>query len=160
MARVGHLDVVREYDRITFSMVPMNDERHVQPAVSCLLPFPGSVRWPATGQVIEGTVQAAETISVLWRKSVAYLDADQFSHDLIVRSWKPGDYFFPYGMGGHRKKIQDFFSDMKVDRSVRSTIPLVVAPEGILWVGGYRVDHRFRVMKATRRVAVIRIGST
>ena len=160
MARVGHLDVVREYDRITFSMVPMNDERHVQPAVSCLLPFPGSVRWPATGQVIEGTVRAAETISILWKKSVAYLDADQFSHDLIVRSWKPGDYFFPYGMGGHRKKIQDFFSDMKVDRSVRSTIPRVVAPEGILWVGGYRVDHRFRVMKATRRVAVIRIGST
>ena len=88
---------------------------------------------------------------------MAYLDADRFSHELVVRSWKPGDYFFPYGMGGRRKKIQDFFSDAKVDRTERSQVPLVVAPEGILWVGGYRSDHRFRVTEDTRHIAVVRI---
>ncbi len=158
-ARFGLLDVRREYDRITFSAVPVNHERRVQPSLSCLWSFPGAIHWPATGQTIEGTVRAAETVSILRKNSVAYLDADHFSHNLVVRSWRPGDYFFPCGMGGHRKKIQDFFSDRKVCQTERSTIPLVVAPEGILWVGGYRVDHRFRVMKETRRVAVVRICS-
>ncbi len=158
-ARLGHLDIVREYDEITFSGVPMGHERRVPPALSCLWSFPGSIHWPVTGQTIDGTVQAVDVVSILRKHSVAYLDADQFSHDLVVRSWKPGDYFFPYGMGGRRKKIQDFFSDTKVRQTERRTVPLVVAPEGILWVGGYRADHRFRVRKETRRVAVVRICS-
>ncbi len=157
--RVGQLDVVREYDWITFSGISVDHTRRAQPDLSCCWSLPGAIRWPGTGQTIEGTVRAVETVSIPWDDAVAYLDADQFSHDLVVRSWRPGDYFFPYGMGGRRKKIQDFFSDTKVRRTRRHTVPLVVAPEGIVWVGGYRTDHRFRVVKETRRVAVVRIGS-
>ncbi len=156
--RLGCLDVVREYDWITFSSVPAGHERRAIPALSCRWRFPGSIRWPATGQTVAGTLQAVATLPMPRRDSTAYFDADQFSHDLVVRSWRPGDYFFPYGMGGRRKKIQDFFSDAKVRRTRRHTVPLVVAPEGILWVGGYRADHRFRVRKATRRVAVVTLG--
>ncbi len=158
-ARFGHLGVVREYDWITFSAIPVDHARRAQPDLSCLWSFPGLIRWPVTGQTLEGTVRAVETVSIPWNDSAAYLDADQFSHDLVVRSWRPGDYFFPYGMGGRRKKIQDFFSDTKVRQTQRHTIPLVVAPEGILWIGGYRADHRFRVTQETQRVAVVRMCS-
>ncbi len=159
-ARFGRLDVAREYDRITFIETPTAHEGRVRPDLSCLWSFPGSIRWPGTGQTIEGAVRLVEGVSFPRDASVAYLDADRFGHDLTVRSWRPGDYFFPHGMGGRRKKIQDFFSDAKVRQSMRRTVPLVVAPEGILWVGGYRADHRFRVMPATRRVAVVRLCST
>ena len=156
-ARFAGLDVVREYDRVTFVKVSVDHTSHLKQALSCVWSFPGSIHWPVTGQTIEGKIKDMETISIRRNDSVAYLDADQFSHELVVRSWKPGDYFFPYGMGGQRKKIQDFFSDTKVHQAERSKIPLVVAPEGILWVGGYRSDHRFRVTKDTRHVAVVRI---
>ena len=82
----------------------------------------------------------------------AMLDADRLTLELQVRAWRPGDRFHPFGFDGHRKKLQDFFADLKVPRSARANIPLVVAPEGIVWVAGYRTDHRFRVMDSTRRI--------
>ena len=82
----------------------------------------------------------------------AKLDAETFSPNLILRTWEPGDKFHPIGLEGKRKKIQDFFSDMKLERAKRETIPILVAPEGILWVGGYRIDHRFQVTASTRNV--------
>lgn len=135
----------------------MNGERTLNQEERCPWSFPGSILWPLTGQILEGTVQDADGISIRPDATVAYLDADQFSHKLVVRSWKRGDDFFPYGMAGKRKKIQDFFSDLKVRRSERNTVPILAAAEGILWVGGYRSDHRFRVTGKTRRVAVIRL---
>ena len=155
--RFAGLEIVREYDRVTFMKVPVGRNSRMQREWSCVWSFPGSIHWPVTGQTIEGKIKETKTIPSKRNDSVAYLDADRFSHELIVRSWKPGDYFFPYGMGGRRKKIQDFFSDTKVHRAERSKVPLVVAPEGILWVGGYRSDHRFRVTEETRHVAVVRI---
>ncbi|MYC27466.1 MAG: tRNA lysidine(34) synthetase TilS [Nitrospira sp. SB0662_bin_26] len=149
------LEAVRQYDRVTFVKAGRNTR--LQHGWSCVWPFPGSVRWPVTGQTIVGRITVTKTIPSRRNDSVAYLDADRFSHELVVRSWKPGDYFFPYGMGGRRKKLQDFFSDAKIYQADRSAVPLVVAPEGILWVGGYRSDHRFRVTEETRRVAVVRI---
>lgn len=157
--RFAGLDVVREYDRVTFGTVPAGRSSRLQEDVSCVWSFPGSIHWPVTGQTIEGKIKDTKTIPSRRNDSTAYLDADRFSHELVVRSWKPGDFFCPYGMGGRRKKIQDFFSDAKVHRAERSKVPLVVAPEGILWVGGYRSDHRFRVTEDTRHVAVVRIRS-
>ncbi len=153
--RFAGLEVVREYDRVTFVKAGRNSR--LQREWSCVWPFPGSILWPVTGQTIEGKIKVAKAIPSRRNDSVAYLDADRFSHELVVRSWKPGDYFFPYGMGGRRKKIQDFFSDAKIHQTERGSVPLVVAPEGILWVGGYRSDHRFRVTEETRHVAVVRI---
>ncbi len=149
------LEAVREYDRVTFVKTGRNSR--LQHGWSCVWPFPGSIHWPVTGQMIEGKIMATTTIPSRRNDTVAYLDADRFSHELVVRSWKLGDYFFPYGMGGRRKKLQDFFSDAKVHQAERSTVPLVVAPEGILCVGGYRSDHRFRVTEETSHVAVVRI---
>lgn len=156
-ARFRNLKVERDYDRIIFSGGSVNGERTLNQEERCQWSFPGSIRWPLTGQTLEGTIQDADGISIRPDATVAYLDADQFSHELVVRSWKRGDDFFPYGMAGKRKKIQDFFSDLKVRRSERNTVPILAAAEGIIWVGGYRSDHRFRVTGKTRRVAVIRL---
>ena len=81
-----------------------------------------------------------------------HLDADTFTPELLLRSWTPGDVFCPKGLGGRQKKLQDFFSDMKIPRSQRVKVPLLVAPEGILWVGGLREDERFQVSTTTKSV--------
>jgi tRNA(Ile)-lysidine synthase len=77
------------------------------------------------------------------------VDRDRFDGPLSVRNWRKGDWFCPLGMGRHRKKLQDFFVDRKVGRTMRSGIPLVVAPSGIVWVAGYRGDERFAAGPAT-----------
>ena len=89
----------------------------------------------------------------------AYLDANHFTHDLVVRSWKAGDSFCPLGMNGQRKKIQDFFSDLKLEQRKRHMVPIVEAPEGIVWVAGFRMDHRFRVMNETKKFVALKLRS-
>ena len=60
--------------------------------------------------------------------------------------------FHPQGMGGRRKKVQDYFCDIKLPRERRAGVPLLVAPEGILWIVGHRTDQRFRAAQSTRRI--------
>jgi tRNA(Ile)-lysidine synthase len=60
-------------------------------------------------------------------------------------------------MKGQSKKLQDFFTDNKVSRQERNKVPLLVAPEGILWVVGMRQDERFMVCSETTRCVVVSV---
>ena len=85
------------------------------------------------------------------RRESILLDADRFSTPLVVRSWHPGDRFCPIGMKGRSKKVQDLFTDLKVPVEQRGIIPILAAPEGIVWVVGYRQDERFAAHGSTAR---------
>ncbi|HZC67614.1 MAG TPA: tRNA lysidine(34) synthetase TilS [Nitrospirales bacterium] len=89
--------------------------------------------------------------------SMLVMDAGRLGDPLTVRNWRPGDWFCPSGMKGHRKKLQDFFVDQKIPRNQRAEVPLVVAPEGIVWVVGYRGDERFMAGKATTRFVTLKL---
>ena len=83
------------------------------------------------------------------------LDADRVGEPLLVRGRMPGDRFVPLGME-RSKKLHDFMVDEKIPRAERDRVPLVVGPSGILWVAGYRIDDRFKVTPATRRLLRLR----
>lgn len=61
-----------------------------------------------------------------------------------IRNVRPGDRFFPLGMGGC-KKLKDFFIDEKVPRSVRKRTAIFEVEGNIVWVVGMRIDERYRV---------------
>lgn len=151
--------VAREYGSIRFrSSGRTTADAPGSEAASLPVPVPSTIRWPLTGQTIRVTLR---DLSSAHRpalpppsQSVAVLDADRFTLELAVRSWESGDAFRPLGMQGRRKKLQDFFADMKLPRAARRRVPLLVAPEGILWVGGHRPDHRFTATAASRRILI------
>lgn len=87
----------------------------------------------------------------------ALFDADKFSEPLVLRRWQPGDRFHPTGMRGRSKKLQDLFTDLKIGREERRDIPLLVAPEGILWVVGRRQDDRFVIHGSTKNCLVVTV---
>jgi tRNA(Ile)-lysidine synthase len=118
------------------------------------LSVPGELLWSGTGQRLQVQQQAGSQLGAPLGKDRILVDADQVSQPLIVRNWLPGDRFHPSGMGGQSKKLQDFFMDLKIPSAVRSRIPLVVAPEGILWVVGYRQDERWAPTATTKRCLV------
>jgi tRNA(Ile)-lysidine synthase len=60
-------------------------------------------------------------------------------------------------MRGRTKKLQDLFTDLKIGREDRGDIPILVAPEGILWVIGKRQDERFVVRDSTTRCLVVTV---
>lgn len=89
-------------------------------------------------------------------ESRVYLDASATGDDLTVRTWQPGDRFRPLGMGGE-KKLQDYFSDAKVPRALRSRLPLVWNADHLVWVAGLRVDDRVRLTPTTQSVVVLQL---
>lgn len=82
------------------------------------------------------------------------LDANVVGESLSIRAPKRGDRFRPLGMA-RSKALSDVFTDAKVPRGERATTPVVEGPDGIVWVVGHRIDDRFKVTQATRRVLVL-----
>jgi len=121
------------------------------------LPIPGELIWSGTGQRLQVQLQEYDSRQAVQKPERILVDADRVTHALTVRSWQPGDRFCPCGMGGHSKKLQDFFTDMKLPIAARSRIPLVVAPEGILWIVGYRQDERWMPTFSTAHCLVLTV---
>jgi tRNA(Ile)-lysidine synthase len=117
------------------------------------LAIPGSVALDQ-GRRLRAEILLREEaeVSLSDDRSSFIMDADEVPDALIVRRRLPGDWFCPIGMGGRRKKLQDFFVDQKVARHRRDQVPLVLAPSGIVWVGGYRGDERFRPQSGTSTI--------
>ena len=125
------------------------------------LPVPSTVYWARTNQQIQVQImihQAAEALGRAPSQGRVLFDADRFSEPLLVRAWQDGDRFSPHGMKGRSKKLQDFFTDRKVARRERGKIPLLVAPEGILWVVGMQQDERFIIRDGTTRCVVASVS--
>jgi tRNA(Ile)-lysidine synthase len=61
---------------------------------------------------------------------------------VVVRGWRDGDRMRPVGLGG-TKTLQDLFTDRKVPRALRRSLPVVEAGGEIVWVAGVALDERF-----------------
>jgi tRNA(Ile)-lysidine synthase len=71
-----------------------------------------------------------------------------------VRPWQSGDRMRPLGLGGSRA-LQDLFTDRKVPRERRATVPVVLAGDEIAWVPGVATGERFAAgPSTTRRVSL------
>jgi tRNA(Ile)-lysidine synthase len=80
-----------------------------------------------------------------------FIDADKLGKHLEVRSWKNGDWFIPFGTE-EKKKISDYFIDMKIPLFKKHTIPLLTSDGMIVWVCGMRLDNRFKITPQTKRI--------
>ena len=92
----------------------------------------------------------------LARAGDGVLDAEALGPGaLTVRGWRAGDRMRPLGLSGS-KTLADLFTDRKVPRAQRGTLPILVREEEIVWVPGIATGERFRVHRGTRRIAVLR----
>ena len=67
-----------------------------------------------------------------------------------VRAWMKGDRFRPLGGPGERL-VTDFLRDAGIAAPDRRRLPLVLAGDLIAWVGGQRIDERFRLSEGADR---------
>ncbi len=93
-------------------------------------------------------------------QGVLYVDADKLKLPLKCRAWQAADRFRPFGMKDFRK-LSDFFSDLKLDveQKKRQRIVTTLDSDGterIVCIAGLRIDDRFKVTSATKRIAEIR----
>jgi tRNA(Ile)-lysidine synthase len=122
----GGLRAVAEYGTLRFTHA-----REGAPPAPVALPVPGRVRFG--DWEVEALPAAPGDVSVA---------AEPFGAGATVRSWRDGDRMRPVGLGG-TKTLQDLFTDRKVPRALRRTLPVVEARGEIVWVAGVALDERF-----------------
>ena len=120
--------------------------------ISQEIPVPGSLVLPdgrrLTAAWWTGNLPAWADVG----KDEAFLDAEPIVWPLRVRSRRPGDRFYPLGLGGS-KKVKEFLIEAKVAREEREAVPVVVdGLNRIVWLAGLRPDERFRIRDDTQRV--------
>lgn len=89
-------------------------------------------------------------------ESVAYFDSKAVELPIEVRNFKPGDRFCPLGMVDS-KKLQDYFTDIKLPKFLRSRVPIFITKGEIMWLGGIRVDNRFKVINRETEVLKMKL---
>lgn len=86
---------------------------------------------------------------------VATLDMGKVGDRVVLRHWKQGDWFVPFGMKG-RKLLSDFMTDRKMDLiQKRQQLVLCNSNGDIMWVVGQRSDDRYRVCASTELQLVL-----
>ncbi len=87
-------------------------------------------------------------------ENIIFVDFDLLKFPLILRKWKKGDVFRPFGMNG-TKKISKYFKDEKLSLLDKQKTWLLCSENEIVWVVGLRADNRFRVTNKTKRILKI-----
>ena len=134
-----------------------NFEVENQQAFFLLLPGPGRYQLPENRGLLQMEFLEKREIDANLQsgndqEDGEIFDADSISFPLVLRSWQPGDVFFPLGMAGRRKKVKNFFIDCKVPLEQKHRIPILCHEQRIIWIAGYRLDERFAVTTKTRNV--------
>ncbi len=73
---------------------------------------------------------------------------------LRVRAWQPGDSLQPFG-ASFQQKIQDIFTDARIPRSRRGSIPVLLAGETIIWLPGVRRAEFARTKAGRASLAIV-----
>jgi tRNA(Ile)-lysidine synthase len=95
-----------------------------------------------------------EEFSLSKSEAVAQLDARSIEFPLLLRKWKPGDYFYPLGMK-KKKKLSRFFIDLKLPKNHKEDSWVIESNKKIIWVVGRRIDERFKIIPSTKDILVI-----
>ena len=89
-----------------------------------------------------------------YAKNILYVDKETLEENLVLRKYKKGDYFYPFGMKG-KKKISKFFKDQKYNMIEKENQWLLCSGNNIIWVIGKRPDERFKVTQKTKTIVKI-----
>jgi tRNA(Ile)-lysidine synthase len=122
----GGLRAIAEYGTLRFQL-----------GADTAPPQPVLLAVPGTAQFGEWTVEAR-----IGGGGEVELSADAAGAAVTVRGWRDGDRMRPLGLGG-TKTLQDLFTDRKVPRALRRSLPVVEIGGEIAWVAGVAVGERF-----------------
>jgi len=90
-------------------------------------------------------------------KNIIFVNTELIKFPLFVRKWQEGDYFYPLGMKGQKKKVSKFFKDEKFSLSEKEDTWLLCSGNEIVWIIGRRADNRFITDTQTTQILKIEV---
>jgi tRNA(Ile)-lysidine synthase len=98
-----------------------------------------------------------ESVISLLQNTAIFVDENKITYPLMLRKWRDGDTFQPFGMGGKSKKISKFFKDEKLSLIEKEKIWLLCSNNTIVWIVGLRQDERFKINDKTSKILKIQM---
>lgn len=139
-AHLPRARVIHETGRLVF----LSADEPEETISDVSLPVPGIVELPGS----RVTAACLPFAPALERDDNAVLDAAAVEGPLHVRGWQPGDRYRPFGAPGSRK-LQDIFVDAGVPKRLRPRVPVVLDAQGIIWLAGFRIADRVKMVSTT-----------
>ncbi|ALM47639.1 potassium ABC transporter ATPase [Flavobacterium psychrophilum] len=90
-------------------------------------------------------------------KNTVFVNNNLIKFPLFVRKWQEGDYFYPLGMNGQKKKVSKYFKDEKLSLSEKEDTWLLCSGNEIVWVIGRRADNRYKIRNTTDTILKIEV---
>jgi len=100
--------------------------------------------------------QDISQFNLIKNKDVAFFDLTKINFPLVLRKWKNGDVFQPFGMQG-KKKLSDFFIDTKLSLSQKKEVYVLLSDNEIIWIVGHRASENYRITSTTKQVLKIQV---
>lgn len=129
-------ELVREADSLMFLTPDLRKQERVPSEYEYSLPLPGRAIVPEVGIVIEAVLVKPGS-EVAECELDRLLDASAVSKELVVRSWRPGDRFWPEHTKS-AKKIKELLQEQHITGAAKKLWPVVSSGEEIVWVRGFR----------------------
>ena len=101
-------------------------------------------------------LEVSNNPSIKKDKNFAVFDYQKLQFPLILRRWKKGDVFTPIGMKG-KKKLSDFFIDNKISIPEKENICVLCSSAEIIWIVGYRISDKFKVVETTKKAYIAQL---
>ena len=127
----------------------LSEKSTIDKTTELIIREPGTYFFEGKEITVENSVRP--NITDLKNPAFAFFDTVVLIYPLTVRYWKPGDYFYPYGMN-KSKKLSDFFIDEKVPLTEKRRMMVVESEGEICWIVGMRIDNRFKIEEQTRYI--------
>lgn len=103
------------------------------------------------------SLQLTEMIDNNPTKRKIFVNNNLIKFPLFVRKWQEGDYFYPLGMNGQKKKVSKYFKDEKLSLSEKENTWLLCSGNDIVWIIGRRADERYKADYATNTILKIEV---
>ncbi|MBR5027894.1 MAG: tRNA lysidine(34) synthetase TilS [Bacteroidales bacterium] len=91
-------------------------------------------------------------------QNTIFADSRKLKYPLILRRWRQGDRFQPFGMKTTRK-VSDFFKDNHLSLFEKNEKWLLCNNDGqIIWIVGMRMDDRFKVAPQSEEILMVKFS--
>ena len=156
-ATFGTVKVWKEREALRFlgTNVDVDATPKETPIPVILLPDESFMTLVEDGEVYGSIAEVSFENIAKNRSKEAFLDADKLLFPLMLRRWKPGDRFTPFGMTGSQK-LKSFLTNQKVPSSNRKDIRVLLSGGQIVWIVGHRIDNRYKIDSQTSRVVHVK----
>lgn len=152
---------IKKYDKVRIHILSDDNERALTNSEMdepVEIKIPGRTYLEQYGICVETEVIDYEkNISFPKNSCEKWFDYDKIENTLKLRSREPGDYLQIDSLGG-RKKLKDYFIDVKIPKEKRDRVLLVADTDHVVWIIGYgnRISEKYKTNDRTKKILTMK----